>query len=233
MENSKQSWLDVFKTSGMRRRLFIMAFLGLFTQWSGNTLITYYLSNLIGVTDSVVKSKINIGIACWGLITGTTAALLAPREVHQYEEPCCCHTNHFLYFASSLDYNIGYNALTYTYLVEIFPYTSRSRGIAWFQFYGRGAAFFATYTNLIGLPRIAWKWLVVYCCWLAFEIIFIYLFFPETAGRTLEELSFLFEGKEKANEVANAAVTQIFKGAEEKRTIDTAHVEVVDKGRAV
>lgn len=40
MEDSKQSWFDVFKTSGMRRRLFITAFLGLFTQWSGNTLIS-------------------------------------------------------------------------------------------------------------------------------------------------------------------------------------------------
>uniref|UniRef100_A0A093UZQ6 Lactose permease n=1 Tax=Talaromyces marneffei PM1 TaxID=1077442 RepID=A0A093UZQ6_TALMA len=261
MEDSKQSWLDVFKTSGMRRRLFITAFLGLFTQWSGNTLITYYLSdilNLIGVTDSVVKSKINIGIACWGLVTGTTAALLAPRFRRRpaYLLSACSlltvyiawtismerfidTKSHaaailtiFFIFAYSPAYNIGYNALTYTYLVEIFPYTSRSRGISWFQFYGRGAAFFATYTNPIGLARIAWKWLIVYCCWLVFEIVFIYLFFPETAGRTLEELSFLFEGKEKANEVANAAATQIFEGAE-KRTMDAAHVEVVDERRAV
>lgn len=26
--------------------------------------------------------------------------------------------------------------------------------------------------------------------WLAFEIVFVYFFFPETAGRTLEELAF-------------------------------------------
>jgi hypothetical protein len=41
LEESKQSWWDMFRTAGMRRRLFISAFLGLFTQWSGNTLITY------------------------------------------------------------------------------------------------------------------------------------------------------------------------------------------------
>lgn len=40
LEESKQSWLDMFRTAGMRRRLFISAFLGLFTQWSGNTLIS-------------------------------------------------------------------------------------------------------------------------------------------------------------------------------------------------
>lgn len=44
--------------------------------------------------------------------------------------------------------------------------------------------------NPVGLARIGWKWLLVYCCWLAFELVFIFFFFPETAGRTLEELSF-------------------------------------------
>jgi hypothetical protein len=39
-EEAKQSWGDLFRTAGMRRRLFITAFLGLFTQWSGNTLIS-------------------------------------------------------------------------------------------------------------------------------------------------------------------------------------------------
>lgn len=66
----------------------------------------------------------------------------------------------------------------------------RSRGLSWFQFYGRGASFFATYVNPVGLANIAWKWLLVYCCWLVFELVFIYFFFPETSGRTLEELSF-------------------------------------------
>lgn len=40
LEDAKQTWWDMFKTSGMRRRLLISAFLGLFTQWSGNTLIS-------------------------------------------------------------------------------------------------------------------------------------------------------------------------------------------------
>jgi MFS family permease len=40
MESSQRSWLDLFHTVGMRRRSLVTVFLGLFTQWSGNTLIS-------------------------------------------------------------------------------------------------------------------------------------------------------------------------------------------------
>jgi len=39
-EASQHSWLSLFATAGMRRRLLITTMLGLFTQWSGNTLIS-------------------------------------------------------------------------------------------------------------------------------------------------------------------------------------------------
>jgi hypothetical protein len=39
-EASKKTWLDLLKTAGMRRRTLITVMLGLFTQWSGNTLIS-------------------------------------------------------------------------------------------------------------------------------------------------------------------------------------------------
>jgi hypothetical protein len=64
------------------------------------------------------------------------------------------------------------NFLT-AYLVELFPFASRARGITIFQFFGRGAGFFTTFVNPIGLREVSWRWLITYCCWLAFEIIFI------------------------------------------------------------
>jgi hypothetical protein len=79
LESSKRSWLDILSTAGMRRRATITSFLGLFTQWSGNTLISYYLGDLlqmIGFTESIVKQKINVAIACWSLICGFTVAML-------------------------------------------------------------------------------------------------------------------------------------------------------------
>jgi hypothetical protein len=57
--------------------------------------------------------------------------------------------------------------------VELFPFAQRAKGITIFQFFGRGAGFFTTFVNPIGLKNVAWKWLITYCCWLAFEIVFI------------------------------------------------------------
>lgn len=62
MEISKQSWLDMIKTAGMRRRVFIASMMGLFTQWSGNTLISYYLSTILGMigyNTTYAKTRIN------------------------------------------------------------------------------------------------------------------------------------------------------------------------------
>jgi hypothetical protein len=40
MEVAKQSWWDMVATPGMCRRTALVACMGLFTQWSGNTLIS-------------------------------------------------------------------------------------------------------------------------------------------------------------------------------------------------
>lgn len=56
--------------------------LGLFTQWSGNTLISYYLGDLlamIGKSDSVFKQQINVASSCWQLVCGTCVAFLVTR----------------------------------------------------------------------------------------------------------------------------------------------------------
>jgi MFS family permease len=129
----------------------------------------------------------------------------------------------------------SYNALTYTYLVELWPFAERSRGIAYFQLWGRLSTFFTTFINPIAMADIGWKWLIFYCCWLAFEIVFVYFMFPETYGRTLEELAFIFEDKNKA-ERAIAAVEKARAGLDddEKRvslsTVEDTHGQL---GRAV
>lgn len=82
MEASKQSWLSVIRTAGMRRRFLVTVFIGLFTQLSGNTLMSYYsgkLFELMGYTSDYTKTRINLAFACWSLMNATALALIVPR----------------------------------------------------------------------------------------------------------------------------------------------------------
>lgn len=218
-QSRKRGWMELFQSPGMRRRSLIGAMLGLFTQFSGNTLISNYLVEIlkaIGFVDPYVQNKLNLGNTAWSLVACVFLAMVVPRfprrQMYLLCASCliCVYTGWtvaqarqmitgdvtpgivvivfiFLYAPA---YAIGYNALTYTFLVELFPFYVRTKGVTWFQLFGRLAGFFGTFVNPIGLHDIGWKYLIVYCVWLVFEWVFIYFMFPETYNRTLEELTF-------------------------------------------
>lgn len=226
-EHAKLGWMELFKTKGNQRRSIITAFLGLFTQWSGNTLISYYLVRIlaqIGITSPAIVTRINLGLTCWGFVNASINAYVVPKYFRRRVAYLTCTIGLICVYCSwtiasarydvtkaesagiavivfiflySPFYNIGYNALTYTYLVELFPYHIRANGIAWFQVFGRLAGFFNNFVNPIAFKALSWRYYITYCCWLGFEIVFVYFMFPETAGRTLEELAFLFESEEQ------------------------------------
>lgn len=56
------SWLQFIKTKGNRRRLIILLTLGLFSQWSGNGIASYYLNIVlknVGITSASTQLVIN------------------------------------------------------------------------------------------------------------------------------------------------------------------------------
>ncbi|KAI0024252.1 general substrate transporter [Xylariomycetidae sp. FL0641] len=252
MEHAKQSWLDLFSTAANRRRLLIGSLVGVFTQLSGNVVISYYLGDvleLIGYDDPDFQAKYNIGNQVWGLVCAVATALIVMRFRRRtmylfaiawilavYVAWTVC-TGVFVKTGSKAagklclfwiyfyqpGYNIGFNALTYTFLVELFPYAMRARGITIFQFFGKAAQFFGTNVNPVGLDPdtgIGWKFLIVYCAWIAVEAILIYFLWPETSGRTLEELAFLFENDERAHKATEAV----------EKEIHHDHAEAPEKG---
>lgn len=259
LEASKQSWSDMIRSAGMRRRLLIGSLLGLFTQWSGNTLISYYLDKIltqVGFTDPQVKGKLNVGLNAWQLVNGVIIALIVKKFKRRTMYLVCTCSLLIVYaswtvtqerylstgslaagnlvifwmFAYSPCYNLGYNALTYTFLVELYPFATRSRGISLFQLFGRCAGFFNTFVNPIGMENAKWKYLLSYVCFIAFEIVCIYFLWPETSGRTLEELAFLFEDKDLAEQAARVTEKQLHgEGSVSELKGETGTVRIEDK----
>lgn len=92
----------------------------------------------------------------------------------------------------------------------------RSRGIGVQQIFGKLAGFFSTNVNSIALDAIKWRYLAIYCGWIFFEFIIVYLLYPETSGRTLEELAFstflpkrLVSSPAKANPSSQCSRTRV------------------------
>ncbi|KAJ7351396.1 general substrate transporter [Mycena albidolilacea] len=225
LETRKTTWKDFVSTPGMRKRLLVTAFLGLFTQWSGNGLTSYLLAQIleqIGIHSNREKNLINLALTGWGFVNATVFALTATkfkrrtmyltctislfliftgwtvasaRYVQTGSEPASKAVLAFIFIYSPA-YNLGYNALTYAYLVELFPFHTRAKGVTFFQVFGRGAGFFNQFVNPIGIAQSGWRYYISYVVWLGFEVAFVYFLFPETAHRTLEELAFLYEGEQ-------------------------------------
>lgn len=170
-ESRRRGWAELFQTRGMRHRSFVAAMLGLFVQFSGNNLISQYLVPIltkIGISDAHTQVRYNVGTQAWGFVIAIIMASITPRfprrKMYLLCATClvCVYTGWtivqarnritgskgtgyavlvfiFLYQPA---YCIGYNALTYVYLVEIFPYYVRTKGLSWFQLFGRSAVMF-------------------------------------------------------------------------------------------
>lgn len=254
---AKFVWADVWRDAAMRRRFFLAGVVGFFTQWSGNGLLSFYMKkilNLVGITDNRTVQQIILSHTCWGFVNAVPIALISPRFPRRRMFLLCTIGTACVYtvwtvasarfaienssaaaipvlvfiYVYSPFYNIGWNALTYTYMVEIFPFAQRAQGIAFEQLTVRFAVFFNTYVNPIALDSIGWRYYIVYCIWILVEIATVYFFFPETHGRTLEELAFMFEGKEMRDKVQHNT-DKMLNTAEAEQETTTHQVPVETK----
>lgn len=73
------SYLDFFKTKGNRYRFFLLMTLGLFSQWSGSGLVSYYFSKVmdsIGITDTTTQFVINGCLTIWSVSLNSFAVVI-------------------------------------------------------------------------------------------------------------------------------------------------------------
>ncbi|KAI0031002.1 hexose transporter [Vararia minispora EC-137] len=89
---------------------------------------------------------------------------------------------------------LAFTPLLISYTVEILPYGVRAKGLTLLNFTVSCALVFNQYVNPIALAHIQWRYYIVYCGWLVFELAYCYIFIIETKGLSLEETAALFDG---------------------------------------
>ncbi|KAL4972635.1 general substrate transporter [Aspergillus desertorum] len=109
----------------------------------------------------------------------------------------------FLYYIS---YNIGFSGLLVSYSSEILPYRLRAKGLTLMFFCVDLSLLFNQYVNPIALLDIGWKYYIVYCVWLVFELFVVWRYYVETRQTPLEEIVKYFDGDQAI--LGGAAATE-------------------------
>ncbi|KAH7176382.1 general substrate transporter [Dactylonectria macrodidyma] len=219
------SWAAMVSTEPNRKRVLIAFILGFFSQWNGIGVVTYYLTlvlDTIGISTVQEQTLINGLLQLFNFAAAVFAGALMVDNIGRRRlflistgGLCLSYvawtalTSHFVathdaiagravvafIFIAYFFYDIAWTPLVQAYTVEIFPYTIRSRGLT--------ATLISSYIGLItgqlinpvALKAIGWKYYIVFCCILFFLFGVMWLLFPETKGRTLEQIAEIFEGK--------------------------------------
>jgi MFS family permease len=188
-------------------------------------IISYYLAAIldsIGVKNTLDQASLNLGLQIWNLLLSGVGALASERYGRRmlwllstifmlvsmavvatltglYAENGISSAGVaviptlFLFFAA---YDISYAALFFAYPVEILPFELRAKGLAVTLLSDSIGIFSNQFANPVAFSRMKWRYYCVFLGFLSFFLFSIYFFFPETKGRSLEEVSQIFH-KEK------------------------------------
>jgi MFS family permease len=90
-------------------------------------------------------------------------------------------------------YDIALTPLLYSYPTEIFPYELRSLGVAFTLIVTNGSLIIGQLVNPIAMANIGWKYYIVFCVIDVLFFVAVWFLFPETKGKSLEEIASIFE----------------------------------------
>ncbi|KAM0193836.1 hypothetical protein ACHAPA_009000 [Fusarium lateritium] len=215
-------WADFLRTKGNRKRIGLITALGSFSQWNGNGLISYYLKQImdnVGITKAETQLGISAGMKTQGLVVNTAFAFfidkLGRRPMYLASTVGTCVIFNFwtivsarydiepnkalgyAFVALTFIYGLFYDlksGLMANYTTEILPYGLRAKGFTWLNFCVTAALFFNQYINGIALEAMGWKYYIIYCVFLGFEVYIIYFFLIETRYTPMEVIAKYFDG---------------------------------------
>jgi MFS family permease len=186
---SNVGWKSLIATPGNRKRMRIIVALAFFSQWSGNGLVSYYLTKVfvqIGITNSSTQLLINGILQIWNFGWAVFAAFMVNKlgrrflfllsaslmtlfymaqaicfaEYAEHGHPAAGHAVIAFIFLFYAAYDIAFTPLIVSYTVEILPYNIRAKGFNIFNFVISLALIFNQYVNPIALEAMSWKYYV-------------------------------------------------------------------------
>lgn len=193
-----------------------MAFFG---QWSGNNVVSYFMPEMVkqaGITSTnkqLLINAINPIFSMIGAIYGATLldklgrrvimlisltgslmsyVLLTIFTVESANHPSLSYGVIVSIYLFGIMFSWGFTPLQALYSVECLENRTRAKGSGLNFLFLNIAMVVNTYGIAVGIAAIQWRLYLVYIAWICVEIVCIYFFAVETAGKTLEELTEIF-----------------------------------------
>ncbi|KAK4688181.1 hypothetical protein P7C73_g1929, partial [Tremellales sp. Uapishka_1] len=237
IQNKSNSVKDIFKTPGNRKRFVILAYVGLILQWAGNGIIGYYLAPIlvtVGITNPTQQQGINGGLQIWNYIWAVLGCLVVTRVTRRTQwltsfvgmlisytiftalsavyasngSKSVGSASIAFLFLFNASYAIAATSLAYLYLLEILPQGLRAQGMVIYIVIDYAAIFFNQYVNPVAFAALAWKYYILYIAILAVSVVFIWWYFPETFGLTVEEAAMVCDGPDALLKMSSDARAQ-------------------------
>lgn len=225
-DNPWWDFRELINTRAARYRLSMVICMAFFGQWSGNNVVSYFFPTqmkISGITDSNTQLLLNainpifsIIAAIYGatlldrlgrrkmLIGGLLGGLFAYVLLTAFTATAKPENN--LAYGSiasiylfGIFFSWGWTPLQTLYAVECLENRTRAKGSGLNFLFLNIAMVVNTYGISVGIEKIGWKLYLVFIGWICVEIVVIFFFFVETAGRSLEELSEIFNAPNPRN----------------------------------
>ncbi|KAJ7494748.1 general substrate transporter [Mycena galericulata] len=226
------SYWSLFTTPGNRRRMRIIIGIAIFSQWSGNGLVSYYINLVlegVGISGTRTKASINAGLQVFNLCFAVGASFLvdymgrrtlflisnagmlfsfmlwsiSEAIFNNLHKAAAAKATIPIIFLFYAFYDIAYTPMLVSYTLEILPYKIRAKGFAVMNLVVFLTSAFNQFVNPWAIGAIGWFYYLVYMGWLAIELTFIWFYIVETKGRTLEETAILFDGEQRQDDLAH------------------------------
>ncbi|EGV61632.1 hypothetical protein PSN45_000312 [Yamadazyma tenuis] len=222
-KESNIGWLDMLRTPGNRKRVWIIFWMGVFSMLCGTNIVSTYLGLFLdyaGITSTRKQIVINltmqvvnlffaiagsyftdgwgrVPILFWSTNLMAITLFLMGGLVKLYSDGHSTNGTNaviFLVYLFSAVYSFSFTPLCVSYPVEIVNYSIRTKGMAFSQIVTFGFGFFNQYVIPLAMDAISWKFYIINACYNIVQAVIIYFSFVETKGLSLEEIDEVFDG---------------------------------------
>ncbi|KXG46738.1 Major facilitator superfamily domain, general substrate transporter [Penicillium griseofulvum] len=231
---------ELVNTKAARWRLMCVGIASFLSQWAQAGVTSYYIGGLLataGITDTTRVLNVNLGntvLSAGGAYLGSYlgpkfrrrpmmigasiacslafASFSATTGVYsKTEEPKAATASIVFIFLIGFCFSLGWTPLQAMYAVECLSYETRAKGMAMYSVFTNIALLVNQFGVGNAISVIGWHTYIILAGWNIVQGVFIYFFAVETSGRTLEELSEIFEApnpRKKSTESQQVLVSE-------------------------